>query len=517
MKKYGFALVFFSFLGMAQQPPQPSAPAQTPGSGITLARGATKPAASDLYCSGFITTEKIPDARYVVGGAETPEQSQYASWIDRIFVHGQGMKEGDRYEFVREVRSPNHYEAFPGQQSAVRRAGQPYFELGYAKVVAVQKNIATLQPELSCASILPGDLAIPFVERPSPSFRKVTLERFAPPNGKNVGWIVMGNEFDVFLSSTQKAYLSIGADKGLQPGDYLRATRTYSYAKWMRSNSLSFKATELEDTQKHKRGVNATLSELPRRILGDMIVLHVHPKSATVMILDALETIEVGDAVEVMDVKEEAPAAAATPAPVETAGASPPTITCNASPANIKLDESSTITCDAVSPDNRPLTITFSSTAGKLSVDKNVAVLNSSTTGPGQFTVRATALDDRQLSASASTTVNVEPAPEAPVAQKMNDLDFKPNSAYVNNRSKAILDDVALKLQQDPASTVLLSGSAAGKEPETLSWKRAQNASDYLTKSKGIDGKRIQTRVSPKAGQIVEVWTLPAGASAPPQ
>ena len=30
------------------------------------------------------------------------------------------------------------------------------------------------------------------------------------------------------------------------------------------------------------------------------------------------------------------------------------------------------------------------------------------------------------------------------------ELDFKPNSSYVDNRSKAVLDDVALKLQQDP-------------------------------------------------------------------
>jgi len=122
------------------------------------------------------------------------------------------------------VKDPNHYDAFPGQKRAIRYSGQPYFELGYAKVIGVQENIAIFQPELSCASILPGDIAIPFVERPAPAFRKVTLDRLAPPNGKTVGWIVMGKEFDVFMGSTQIAYLDIGADKGLQPGDYLRAT-----------------------------------------------------------------------------------------------------------------------------------------------------------------------------------------------------------------------------------------------------------------------------------------------------
>src|SRR5258707_5576156 len=230
MKKEGFALLVFSFGGMAQQPPQPSAPAQTPvrqSKGVTVA---TTPTPSDLYCSGFITTEKIPEACYVVGGLNTPDQTQYGNTIDRIFVHGQGMKEGDRFEFIRDAKDPNHYNAFPGQKRAIRYAGEPYFELGYAKVIGVEKNIAILQPELSCASILPGDLAIPFVERPAPTFRKVTLERFAPPNGKTTGWIVMGKEFDVFLSSTQEAYLYIGAVKGLQPGVKLRPTRYHCYS-----------------------------------------------------------------------------------------------------------------------------------------------------------------------------------------------------------------------------------------------------------------------------------------------
>jgi outer membrane protein OmpA-like peptidoglycan-associated protein len=97
----------------------------------------------------------------------------------------------------------------------------------------------------------------------------------------------------------------------------------------------------------------------------------------------------------------------------------------------------------------------------------------------------------------------------------MTDLDFAPNSAYVNNRAKAVLDDVALKLQQDPQSTALLSGSTVGKEPQTLALRRAENAKTYLTKSKGIDGKRLQTRAGAKPGDAVEVWTLPPGASTP--
>jgi len=509
MKKAGFAILVISLLAGAQQP-QPR-PIQSTSLAV-----AAQPSPFDLYCSGFITTEKVPETRYIVGGLGAPEQTEFALSGDNIFIHGQGFKVGDRFEFVRHVKDPNHYAAFPGQKAAVRSAGEPYFELGYGRVVRILKDIAIAVPELSCAPVLPGDIAIPLVDRAAPVFRRVNLDRYAPANGKTVGRIVMGNEFDAFLGTKQKAYINIGADKGLQPGDYLRATRTYAYGHLDPSESLGIKATPNDDTQKSPHKTNG-LAELPRLTLGDMIVLHVHPRIATVMILTALQTIDVGDAVEMMDASEFLPLPAETAPPVNPAVASPPTISCIAKPAFIHLDESSTITCDAASPDNRPLTITFTSSMGRLAANKNVAILDSSTSGPGQVTVRATAFDDRQLSASTAVLVTVQPASAPLSAQKMSDLDFKPNSAYVNNRSKAVLDDVALKLRQDPGSIVVLRGSSSAPEATALATKRAQNAMTYLTKSKDIDSGRIQLRVGPDPGHKVEVWTVPAGGTPPPQ
>ena len=95
------------------------------------------------------------------------------------------------------------------------------------------------------------------------------------------------------------------------------------------------------------------------------------------------------------------------------------------------------------------------------------------------------------------------------------ELDYKPNSGYVDNRSKAVLDDVALKMQQDPNLNAVLSGSADAGEPRSLGLQRAQNAMAYLTKSKGIDPQRIQAKAATEPGRKVEVWTLPAGATLP--
>ena len=371
---------------------------------------------------------------------------------------------------------------------------------------------------------MPGDIAIPLVERVAPPFRKVSLDRYAPPNGKPVGRIVMAQEFDSYLGTKYKAYLNIGANKGLKPGDYLRATRTYSYTYHDFEAGLSLKASVNEDTQASPRKLPVgEVSSLPRRTLGDMIVLQVRPKSSTVMILTALEDIHVGDGVELMDTSEAPvlppirPSFSNAPAPEAVSGTTtPPRINCTATPTSLRAGESANITCEAVSSDNRPVNITYVANGGKLSSNRNQATLDTTDTGPGPISVRATAFDDRQLSASTSLTVNVEaPAAAIPTAQKLMELEFKTNSVYVDNRSKAVLDDVALKMQQDPNLNAVLSGSADAGEPHTMALQRAQNSMAYLTKAKGIDASRIQVKAGTEPGRSVEVWTLPAGAALP--
>jgi outer membrane protein OmpA-like peptidoglycan-associated protein len=508
----------------AATPPsaQPMQPQRTPALDI-----GTVPTPADMYCAGFISTDKVPESSFVAAGWNSPDQTRYAGISDIVYIHGHGLKEGDRYQIVRHVKDPNHFELYKGQAAAVRAAGETYFELGSVKIMSVQKDTGIAVPELSCADFVPGDLAIPFETRPAPKFRKVTLDRFAPPNGKTQGRIILSNEFDSFVGTKYKVYLNIGADKGLKVGDYLRATRTYSYTYADPESGMSLKASARED-QQYKEPTFTDLASLPRRTLGDMMVLSVHKRSATAMVLSALEDIHVGDGVELMDVTDAPelqpvlpasagqPNANMNPTAHPNAEPVPPKISCTAAPATVRVGESSSITCEATSPDGRPVSIAFVANGGKLSSNRNQATLETAETVAGPIAVRATAFDDRQLSASAITTVNVEAGtPPVPTAQKLTSLDFKPNSAYVDNRSKAILDDVALKLQQDPNSTAVLTGAAMDPEPTRLANQRANNAMTYLTKSKGIDGQRLQVKTGSSSGRVVDIWSLPQGASLP--
>jgi outer membrane protein OmpA-like peptidoglycan-associated protein len=520
--------MLFSNLGYSQQTlpaqPQPVQPAQRSQEHAANLDVGNTPTRTDMYCSGFLTTEKVSDKMFVAAGQNSPDQTRFAGSSDVIYIHGQGMKEGDRYQIVRHVKDTNHYEIFPGQKAAVGRLGVPYVELAIIKVIDVQKSTGIATFDLSCADVMPGDLVIPLVEHEAPLFRKVTLDRYTPPTGKPQGRIVMAKEFDSLLGSKYKAYLNMGSDKGLKPGDYLRVTRTYSYQYHDPVSGLSLKATEYDDTQAHPEKLpRGDVSSLPRRTLGDMIVLQVRPKSSTVMVLTALEDITVGDGVEVMDISDAPvlapiqPSFTNAPQPdASSANTVPPKINCSASPTSLRAGETASISCEAVSADNRPINITYVSNGGKLSSNHNQATLDTADTGPGPIAVRATAFDDRQLSASTVVTVNVEAAAAAgPTAQKLMELDYKPNSGYVDNRSKAVLDDVALKLQQDPNLSVVLSGSADAGEPHGMGLQRAQNAMAYLTKFKGIDPQRIQVKAGTETGRRVEVWTMPAGTALP--
>jgi outer membrane protein OmpA-like peptidoglycan-associated protein len=198
-----------------------------------------------------------------------------------------------------------------------------------------------------------------------------------------------------------------------------------------------------------------------------------------------------------------------------------PTISCSPNPATVQPGGSSTISSNAGSPDNRRLTYSYSASSGTISGSDASATLNAGAQ-PGPITVTCNVADDRTppLTASATTTVTVEapppPPPPPPAASKINQIEF-PNLQKpwrVDNTAKAILDDVALRLQREPDSKLVIVGSQEETEHrKNLSAERAVDAKAYLTNEKGIDPSRIETRSGGTAGKVAEFWIVPAGAS----
>lgn len=272
------------------------------------------PTYADVYCAGFISKRTLPDANFISGGLETPTTTKFAKG-DLVYLQGSGYSAGAEFEIVRALRDVNEYEIYPGQKKLLKATGQPYEEVGRVRIIDTRSHTSIGQIEYSCDGINPGDTAIPFTEKATFNFRvPIKFDRFLPPSNKVSGRIVMGKDFDSELGTGQKVYINVGGNQGVKVGDYFRAVRSYDADLKDPVDSLSFKAALAEDSQLKTPSVDPKLftksngpvihvRDLPRRSVGEILILSVTPTTATGMIIFALEDVYAGDGVELDQVQ----------------------------------------------------------------------------------------------------------------------------------------------------------------------------------------------------------------------
>jgi len=199
----------------------------------------------------------------------------------------------------------------------------------------------------------------------------------------------------------------------------------------------------------------------------------------------------------------------------------PPTMSCSANPTSVQTGAPVTVTCTCTSPDNVPVTVsTWTASAGSVTGDGGTATLNTTGAAAGPITVSATCTDSRGLTAPGSAQVTVEnPPPPPPEASKLSECEF-PNKVKpwrVDNTCKAVLDDVAQRLQHDPDSKLVIVGnSEPGEKRKNLAAERAVNSKAYLSggeAKQAIDASRIEVRTGSAGTKTAEYWVVPAGAS----
>ncbi|HUD64034.1 MAG TPA: hypothetical protein VMQ17_05645 [Candidatus Sulfotelmatobacter sp.] len=313
MKKTGLLLLLLATAGWAQSGQDATAdvPQGTaPSSASFPTERVQTPTYADLYCAGFISKQILPDANYVVGGLETPSTTKFTRG-DVVYLQGTGYSAGAEYEIVRALRDVNEYEMFPGQKKLLKETGQPYEEVGRVRIIDTRSRMAIARIEYACDGINPGDTAIPFAEKLTVAFRTpAKFDLFLPSSSKLSGRIVMGKDFDSQLGTGHKVYINVGANQGVKVGDYFRAVRSYDADLNDPVDSLSFKAAIAEDTQMKTPSVDPHMftkgngpvihvRDLPRRSVGEIVIIGVTPTTATGMIVFSLEDVHAGDNVEV--------------------------------------------------------------------------------------------------------------------------------------------------------------------------------------------------------------------------
>ncbi len=214
----------------------------------------------------------------------------------------------------------------------------------------------------------------------------------------------------------------------------------------------------------------------------------------------------------------------------------PPTISCSANPSTIKPGDTSTITSTGVSPQNRPLTYSYTASGGSISGSGTTATYSSAGAPTGAVEVTCNVSDDKGHNATANTTVTIEapPQPPQPHTQTLCSISFstdKKRPTRVDNEAKACLDQVALDLKQNADAKAVVVGQSDDKEKATtakqqkfaerhkkakvtdFAAQRAVNTKEYLVTDQGIDASRVTVATSPADGQTVQNYLVPAGAN----
>ena len=201
----------------------------------------------------------------------------------------------------------------------------------------------------------------------------------------------------------------------------------------------------------------------------------------------------------------------------------PPTASCSASPSSIAINQSANVSITASSPENRPLTYTWTSTGGQLSGNGTSATVVATNADAGNtITVTGTATDDHNLSTSCTASINVPPVQKVAEVEDWGECTFEkdPKRPWrVDNDCKDVLDKLALRIQQMPNGKVAIVGYKDQTEvvnEETIGAQRAVNVKYYMTTDElgpKVDPSRLEPRKGGTKGKAAHFYFVPQGAT----
>lgn len=195
----------------------------------------------------------------------------------------------------------------------------------------------------------------------------------------------------------------------------------------------------------------------------------------------------------------------------------PPTLTCAANPSTATAGTDIDISTTGTSPQNRPLTYSYTASAGQITATGPTARLSTAGLGATTITITCNVVDDLGQTAQANTQValTVPPTPTVAETQDLCHISFERDHrrpVRVDNEAKGCLDDIALTMQQQSEAKLVMVGNSSANEHPEAGAERALNARQYLVQEKGIDSSRIEVRAGSMPGRFVSNTLVPPGA-----
>ncbi|HEX8475607.1 MAG TPA: hypothetical protein VF666_16400 [Pyrinomonadaceae bacterium] len=323
------AIVVISAFGMSNA--QAQTPAATPLPLVVMpAQKAQMSVGSEheRFCGGFIEYNPAPIRFEVVGSEQEQEQTKFAEG-DYLYINAgsqQGVTVGQEFAVVRpRGRFTSKFTRKKGTLGVFTQ------EIGRLQVTEVKTNVSVAYVVRSCEIVLLGDVLRAVPQPPSvTTSTEFPLRRFTDPTGKQQGRIVLAREGREMLSENQVVYVDLGREDNVKPGDTLTVYRPVGRGRVaypllsdmevipnkkngyeseeFRGGKFSNQAQRVKnpnDTEIFNRQPTVTTPEvkrrrpsLPRKIVGEAIVLNVEARTATVLITQAAQEIHTGDYVE---------------------------------------------------------------------------------------------------------------------------------------------------------------------------------------------------------------------------
>lgn len=204
----------------------------------------------------------------------------------------------------------------------------------------------------------------------------------------------------------------------------------------------------------------------------------------------------------------------------------PPVLACSSARPSILPGERVGITANANDTSGTGLTYTWRTTGGAIIGSGPTVEFDSTGLAPGVYTITARVENGKGMASDCNVEVTVQaPPPPKPQASKIDQCYFRMRSTRIDNVCKRILDNVALRLQNETGAHVVVIGYATpGKNAreqrfsERRAGLRAANAKKYLV-SKGVSADRIETRTGTgtagagKENRRIELIWVPEGAT----
>lgn len=285
---------------------------------------------ANLYCAGYISYPRLPRMPEIVGAVEEQEQHTFADG-DVVYLNAgsqQGIKEGENFQIIR----PR------GDVKGVHKEKRGYLgtyiqEIGQLQVFKVRENTSIAQITFTCEAALLGDLLAPVPSRESPLQRaEENLDRFADPSGKQTGRLMMARNNREMVTRNDVVYIDLGAEDKVNRGDYLTIYRPLGTGnitrvdneEMARNRATGFQSdrfrgggfsnqasrakdsTAFRDTPGRYRNRPITTREverhrplMPRKIVGEMVVIDVQARTATAIITRVVAEVHTGDWVEI--------------------------------------------------------------------------------------------------------------------------------------------------------------------------------------------------------------------------